>query len=131
MGEILAVLLELVFEALVQLVLDFLAEAGLESVRHATGRVRQAHPLVAAFGIVLLGGLIGAATVIVLPSRLVPRMPVPGLSLVLAPLFNGVVMHVYGDWRWRRGGRGSYLATFWGGSLFALAIAAVRFAVVR
>jgi hypothetical protein len=49
------------------------------------------------------------------------------LSLVLAPLATGLVMHLYGRWRRGRGHDTTYLATFWGGSLLAFAMALTRF----
>jgi len=48
------------------------------------------------------------------------------MSLVLAPLAGGAMMHLYGQWK-RTGGKDpSLLATFWGGALFAFAFAAAR-----
>lgn len=64
------------------------------------------------------------------PERLTPAGPLPGLSLVLAPLATGLVMHLYGQWRRGRGHDTTYLATFWGGSLLAFAMALTRFLMV-
>ena len=53
------------------------------------------------------------------------------LSLLLAPLVTGVIMDRYGEWRYQRGGDPSFLGTFFGGALFALGLAAVRFWTFR
>jgi len=49
-----------------------------------------------------------------------------GVSLILAPLGTGAAMHAFGVWRRRRGAPASRLATFWGGALFAFAMAFTR-----
>jgi hypothetical protein len=59
-----------------------------------------------------------------------PSLLVPGVSLVLSPLSAGLVMKAFGDWRRRRGGDPSFLATFWGGALFAFSFALVRWLMV-
>ena len=46
-------------------------------------------------------------------------------------MVNGVVADALGDWRERRGRPRSYLATFWGGALFAFGMAGARFLFFR
>lgn len=64
------------------------------------------------------------------PERLLPPLPLSGVSLVLSPLAAGFVMKIFGDWRRRRGGDPSFLATFWGGALFAFSFALVRWLMI-
>jgi hypothetical protein len=99
---------------------------GISSVRHATSRSRHANPALAALGFLLLGGLCGALTGWLLPNRLLPAPPVANISLVVAPLAGGVMMHLYGEWKRMAGKDPSLLATYWGGALFAFAFAAAR-----
>lgn len=66
----------------------------------------------------------------VLPTRLLGTPAVPGASLVVSPLLNGALMHYYGAWKTRAGGRPSFAATFWGGAAFALGFAVVRLLLV-
>jgi hypothetical protein len=94
-----------------------------ESMR---GRNR-AHPVLAGVGVVLLGGLAGVLTSWMWPARIFQPGPLRGASLLFSPLFTGAVMEYYGQWREDRGGLRSYVATFWGGALFAFSMALVRF----
>ncbi len=54
----------------------------------------------------------------------------PGASLVVSPILNGLLMHYFGAWRTPRSGPPSFIATFWGGALFAFGFAAVRLALL-
>ena len=47
-------------------------------------------------------------------------------ALLVAEVVLPAVMHQYGRWRRARGGNLTHLATFWGGALFALAMAGPR-----
>lgn len=103
------------FEVLTELALAF----GWESLRDATGPRRRANPVLAALGLVLLGSMAGCGTVAVLPRRILPEGPVPGLALLLSPIGTGLVMRAYGRRVEARGREPSPLATFWGGAAFA------------
>ncbi|HET9495751.1 MAG TPA: hypothetical protein VFR15_16115 [Chloroflexia bacterium] len=119
-------LVELLIQVAVQIVLELLAELGFTSVREAVGRNRREHPTWAALGIALVGGAAGALTVWVIPHRVLPRPPVPGLSLILGPVAAGGMMHLLGRVQAANGRSGSRLATFWGGALFAFSFSVAR-----
>jgi hypothetical protein len=120
-------LVEIFGQVLVGVVWDLLAS----STRHAFGHERRtARPELAALGFVLFGGLAGVVSALVRPGRVTPAGPLPGLSLVLAPLVTGLAMHFYGRWRRGRGYDTTYLATYWGGALLAFAMAFARFLMV-
>lgn len=119
-------LLELLFELLV----EFALLLGLTPLHRALTRRRRSNPVLAAIGLVVLGSLIGLLVAWLFPERLLPALALPGASLVLSPLAAGLVMKVFGDWRKRRGGDPSALATFWGGALFAFSFALVRWLMV-
>jgi hypothetical protein len=88
----------------------------------------QSNRWVAIPGYCLMGAVAGALSLLVLRRQLVPRLVVPGISLIVAPVCTGVVMNALGGW-WVRGGNVRMaLFTFWGGFWFALAMAAVRLA---
>lgn len=53
--------------------------------------------------------------------------PLPGVSLPIAFLGGGSVMHLWGVYRRAQGHNPTNLATFFGGGTFALAVAFVRF----
>ena len=108
---------------------ELLLELGFHSAGESFTRRSRTHPVMAGFGISAMGIVAGIITSLVLPTRIVPS-PIPGSSLVLSPLIAGLVMYSYGQWRDRRGGDHSYVATFWGGAIFALNMAVVRFMLV-
>jgi hypothetical protein len=78
-------------------------------------------------GLIALGGIAAGLVTWLLPTRLLGAPAIPGASLVVSPLLNGVLMHYYGVWQRERGGHASFAATFWGGAAFALGFAVVRF----
>ena len=128
------ILLELVFsvigESLFQLGGEFLLELLARAVAGGVRSDRRANPIAAACGLVLLGALIGLLSWLVLPNRIFEQRGLPGASIVFSPIVTGVVMEAYGRHRELRGRTRSYLATFWGGGLFALSMSGVRFLLV-
>lgn len=92
---------------------------------------RSANPWIAAAVYPCMGAVIGFETVDLLPHRLFPvRPPFPGISLLLAPLGAGLLMHCFGLWRRKRAHDSSWLSTFWGGAVFAFSIALSRWITV-
>lgn len=121
----------ILFDGLFQLLVELGVEVGGRSIRGPFERRENAHPFFAGAGMLLFGGIAGLLLTLVFRRRFFPVSPLPGASLVLSPLLNGVVMEYYGRWRERRTGTRSYLATFWGGALFALGMASVRFLMTQ
>lgn len=126
---------EILFSALWEIVLQIVSELVLESGYYATKesfrRRTRAHPGVAAIGVFLMGALGGLLSWLILPGRIVQRGPIPGLSLIVAPIVTGLVMDRWGEWRDSRGSERSFMATFSGGALFAFAMALVRFLLLK
>lgn len=83
--------------------------------------------MLAGIGVAILGAIAGALASLLWPARILHPGPVPGASLLLSPLVNGLVMDRYGRWREGRGDERSTIATFWGGALFAFSMSLVRF----
>lgn len=79
-----------------------------------------------AFGLAIVGAMTGGFVTWLLPTRLLGPPAMPGTSLIILPLLNGALMHVYGAWQGRRRTRASFAATFWGGASFAFGFAVVR-----
>jgi len=113
-----------IWEFLLQIAVELLFELGLESAGESLRRRRRADPVIALLGATLLGGAAGLVTSLIWPTRFFEPGPLPGVSVFISPLVTGLTMHHYG--RWRKG-KGSYLATFWGGALFAFGMTSVRF----
>jgi hypothetical protein len=122
---------QLVLEIVIQIFFEFAAAFGWESLRHSTRRERGMTPLLAGTGHLLLGVFAGVLSLLVVPQRLMPRSPLPGLSLVLSPIGTGIVMYSLGElWRERGWDRPS-LFSFQAGALFAFGMALVRFVYIQ
>jgi hypothetical protein len=111
-----------VWEIFLQGVGQFFVELGV----YAFQERRRLHPAVSAVGLVLTGGVCGVVTSAIWPTRVFEPV-LPGASLLVSPLVSGFVMEHFGRWRERRGQTRSHFATYWGGALFAFAMASVRF----
>ena len=116
-----------IWEVFLQIVAEMLIEFGLGSIDESLRQRRRAHPVVAGVGVALFGGLAGVLTSLVWPTRVFRPGPLPGTSLLVSPLITGLLMDRYGQWREGKGVGRSYVATFWGGALFAFSMALVRF----
>lgn len=127
-------MIELIFELLFEIIFEVLTEIalelGCESLRHSLRRRRSSNPVLAGIGFVIVGAILGFITTLVFPGRIFPEPPLKGISLIVSPIGAGFAMHFFGSWRRRRGHDTSYLATFWGGALFAFALTFVRFILV-
>ena len=115
-----------IWEFLLQIFAQVLIEFGFGSMTESARQRSRSHPALAILGVLLLGGLAGAVTSLVVPTRIFPSSPMRGTSLLLSPLAAGATMSVYGRWKERRGSERSFLASFWGGALFAFSMALVR-----
>lgn len=119
------ILLELLLELILQLCGELLAELGLRSL--AQPFRREPNIWAAALGYLLLGGVVGALSVWLMPEHLMrdgwPRLA----NLVVTPVLAGLAMSLLGLWRARRGEPLLRIDRFACGYLFALAVAVVRY----
>lgn len=134
---------ETIGEAVIQLLFEMIAELGITSIKHASKTslstsgpltITESEPtnsILAAIGSIMLGALFGGISVVVLPHRILSPPKIHGLSMLLSPLLSGLVMHGYGRWRDSQNRGHSRLATFAGGALFAFALAATRYLLLR
>lgn len=129
-GSLIQLLLEALGDLLLQAGVEILAELGLESLENVFRPRRSANLVLATGGVMIIGAVLGLTSGLLLPGRVFPAAPVPGLSLVLAPVGMGITMHLFGQWRRARGGRPTFLATFPGGAAFAFSWALVRWVMV-
>jgi len=117
-------LLELLFELAIPVIEEVLADL---AIRHKD-RLDRSFPLLV---ILLAGGASGIVSYLVWPHRVIRGKPlVPGISLLLAPVLTGRTMAWVGDRLRAKDVVPSTLASFRGGALFALGMAAVRFLLV-
>jgi hypothetical protein len=114
-------------EVVAQILFEVATGLGWESLKDSVRRERRSTPLLAGIGHVLMGLCGGVVSLLVFGSRVIPRPPIPGLSLVLSPIATGIAMHWIGEF-WRERGRDRpALFSFRGGALFAFGMALVRF----
>ena len=132
--KILGVIGLLTLLLLAEFVLELIAEAILGKTWHVakilpTHAIRpraDANPVAAKAVYVLVGAILGAVSLLVFPERILPTWGPSGMSLLVAPLAGGLLMHRWGRYRERLGATTTHLATFTGGAVFALAAAGVR-----
>jgi hypothetical protein len=120
--------LEFLGEVVLNFLGEMLAELGFKSVQNQGDGSPK---VVVGIGLVVLGAVAGVVTVLALPRPVTPPLPVRGLSLLVSPLVMGLLMDRYGNWRQERTGKRTYIATLWGGALFAFGMAAMRFVLLR
>jgi len=125
--EILLIPLQLLLELILQLVLEALAELGLHAVRSALRPRKQASPVLATLGHLLLGAGAGGLSLLVFPQSFIHSTAGQTANLILTPLAAGGVMAAIGAWRRRRDKEPLRIESFAYGTAFALAMALVRF----
>ena len=121
---------ELIFEEIFEILFQVLVQIAGESLLHSFRRRDSSDPVLAGIGFVIVGAVLGFITTLIFPGRILSGPPLKGISLIVSPIGAGFCMHFFGSWRRRRGHDTSYLATFWGGALFAFALTFVRFILV-
>ena len=126
MGIIVELVLELLLEILLSLVLEIPFEQGISAYKKAWKRNNRS-PVAASLGYALLGFVLGIVSVVLHPENVLPAVGFGGLSLVLAPVLAGGVMHAWGRHRRTEGHATTSLATFYGGAAFAFGLAVARF----
>ncbi|HHC25222.1 MAG TPA: hypothetical protein ENK58_07415 [Desulfobacterales bacterium] len=127
---ILEIILEILCDLFAETIAEIALEFGLESLSHSLRRGRSANPVLAGTGFMLFGAAIGFLMSLFFPERIIPATSLKGISLIVSPLGAGTVMHAFGKWRRSRGCETSFLATFWGGALFAFSMAVTRWIMV-
>lgn len=126
-SELLAVLLEILGEFLLELFVELAAESLGGRVKYRKER----HPAISAVGLAVAGTAAGFLSTLLFPHPLMAtRLTLPGASLVLAPPATGAVMHLMGTRLRSKRRTTTRLATFWGGALFAFSMALMRWWLV-
>ena len=125
----LAFLLEILGEILLQVLIEALAELGLHSI--AAPFRKPPNPWLAAIGYAIFGAAAGGFSLWLFPSNLVTGETLRVLNLVVTPIAVGLLMCVMGAWRARRGQPELRIDRFAYGYLFALSLALVRFGFTK
>ena len=131
MGDFLEFILELLFEALVEIGISAIIAGVYRSLRQFRITARRGNPVAAAVWLVTVGLALGFLSVLILPHPLVHPSKLYGLSLLISPLLAGLAMAVVGRGVRRRGHVPVRIESFAYGFAFAFALALIRFLMVR
>jgi len=125
--EIVAAVLQLIGEFLLQAVFEVLAELGMHSIKEVFHRPAPTNAFLAAFGYFLIGAGAGGLSLYFVPATLIHHAAARIANLLLTPLASGFLMTLLGAWRRRRDQEPIRLDRFGYAFLFALSMAVVRF----
>ena len=127
MGALLAGLVEIVGEFLIEMLFGL----AIEALSAVINRLKQTSPAASAIGLAFVGAAAGLLSAWLFPHRLImTRVVLPGVSLLVAPLVTGLAMGFVGKRLRHFGGYPSNIATFRGGVLFAFSMALIRWWLV-
>jgi hypothetical protein len=130
-GAILAGIAELVAEILIEAVFAGLAGVLSRAFRLFKVKVRRADPVVATVMFGLVGVSSGFLSALFFPHHLVHPTRLHGISLLISPILTGLLMAQIGRTVRRCGRQPVRIESFGYGFVFALAMALVRFWLVR
>ncbi len=128
MEELLAFLIQLFGELILQVVFDLALETFTSASELDLSKWK---PAAALLGLFVVGGVVGGVTAFYWPERLIRFGPTTGLSLFLSPLGTGFVMRRWGKYRQSKGQAISIISTFGGGAAFGFGVALLRFVGTR
>jgi hypothetical protein len=117
-------LLEVFFELLLQLVAEFLIEAGFQAW---SGPSRESRPILAFLGHAVLGAVLGWITLLVFPTLFIQSPMWQKVNLAVTPVLAGLTMSALGWVRRKQGKTLVRLDRFSYGFVFAFAMALVRY----
>ncbi len=128
---VLGFILEILAEALFEVVAAALAGLVSRGLRRFRVTLRRSNPAVAIVTFALLGVGLGFLSVFVFPHPLVHPSKLHGISLLISPVLTGLVLGLIGRSIRRRGRNPVRIESFGYGFTFALAMALVRFWLIR
>ena len=123
--------MQLVLEVAGQVLFEFVVAFGWESLKDSVRLERESTPVLAGTGHLLLGVCAGILSLLIVPRRLAPHSPLPGLNLMLSPIATGIAVHSIGEFWHERGKDRPVLFTFRAGAIFAFGMALVRFVYIE
>ena len=131
MEVIFDILFTFFFEIFIQLFGELLIEMGIRAIfdppSATTERREKQSPWLAGLGYILLGLMVGAISVKVLPQGVFHSRELRFANLLVTPLVAGLVMALIGRWRRRHEQPTIGLESFFYGYLFALSMASMRY----
>ena len=119
-------LVELLFEFVIQFVLEVLVEMGAHGLKRGRSPF---HPSISVAIYVLLGGLLGWVSYLFFPQHFISHPYIRIVNLIVTPIAVGLALGAIGSWRAKRGIELVRLDKFAYGYTFALAFALARFSL--
>ena len=129
--EMLAAILEILGEVFLEVCLEFLASLLVRVGRRAISTPPRQGRFFTGFLFAVFGASAGLLSVRIFPHPLVHPSRFHGMSLLISPIITGLVMFATGRLELRLGRKPTQIETFWIGFVFALALAIVRFVLVK
>ena len=119
--------MEIVFELLIQIIAELLAEFGIRGTKNALGLEKPKNPFLSTFGYLILASIGAGISLLIFPNHHLDKIEYRILNLVLTPLLIGYVMSVRGKILTQKMKDPIKLDTFAYGYLFALTFGLIRF----
>ena len=120
-------MIEALLEIVLSLVGELFTDLGWGLVSHFLQTKRRRRTALGFAGWFVFGLAVGALSAWIHPAHFFHSRRIRLAILFVAPLCAGMVMHIYGRSKQRRGRSRSSLATFAGGALFAFGLHLVRY----
>jgi hypothetical protein len=131
MEDMLGFILELLFEALIEIGLSAIIAGAYRLFRGFRITARRGSPVFAAAILITIGLLLGFLSVAIFPHPLVHPSRFHGISLLISPVVTGLVMAAVGGGIRRRGRIPVRIESFGYGFAFAFTFAFIRFFAVH
>ena len=129
-----AIILELILGLLAEVGLELIFELLIESLFYGFPESVKAFfrrsTVIEAIGYVIIGLMLGGASVLVFPESFIGHADLRILNLIVTPIIAGLLMMLIGMWRRKRGQEPVRLDSFVFGALFALSFELPRFLLV-
>ena len=133
--EIIAVILQFIFQAiwelLLQTIVQFLFEAGLHAIKATLDTAREYSARMAVFGYILIGAVAGFISLLIFPVLFVTSTKFQLANLLIMPIVCGALMSLIGSWRESRGLSRIRMETFAYGALFSFVFSLTRLVGAR
>ncbi len=127
MEFILEIIVQCFFEFFLQLIVEVLSECGFHSFKNRFGNKPLSNPWVASAVYLVLGLIIGAASVVIFRNSFIHSPTIRLANLFLTPILVGGCMALIGWFRRKREQELIRLDQFGYGFLFAFGMSLIRF----
>jgi hypothetical protein len=127
LSGLLSMIAEVLFEAFLQIIMEFLAVLLLRGARTAFSAITRLGLPVSVFVSGILGLVAGILSLFVFPHTFVHPSRVHGISLLISPLLTGLFMWWVGGSLRMRGKNPAEIESFACGFVFALGMALIRY----